>query len=319
MNNNKKYLVLKACAGLGNRLVTLYAAIKYCEKNNRILIVDWSDGQFDKKGINAFEKCFELSQIAVDKIENIERWNELTHSSNLFKQNKSEGLYDLYIEKQNYFFQKIPSKLFFPYYFKKLRRRWQPIYNGNIYNSLSYGSDLSINMHDQVLYFIDFLPYIEYAELTKYLSLKPFLNKKISDYSNEHLLNKAVGIHIRATDKMPTCNVEKIISSIKLKHTQDAIFLSTDSSKMEELFLKEFPNLILFPKYKPNLKGEGLHQWALYNNAEDLKYKIFEESVMEMFLLSKCQYLYYQGNSTFSNISKIYHANQNNCYDWLKV
>ena len=88
---------------------------------------------------------------------------------------------------------------------------------------------------------------------------------------------------------------------------------------MEELFLKEFPNLILFPKYKPNLKGEGLHQWALYNHAEDLKYEIFEQGVLEMFLLSKCHYLYYQGNSTFSNISKTYHTNQNNCYDWLKV
>lgn len=44
-----KYIVLKACAGLGNRLVTLSNAIDYSLKNNRTLYVDWSDGLFKRR------------------------------------------------------------------------------------------------------------------------------------------------------------------------------------------------------------------------------------------------------------------------------
>jgi len=42
----EKYLVLKGCAGLGNRLITLLKAIQYCKKTGRRLYVDWADGMF---------------------------------------------------------------------------------------------------------------------------------------------------------------------------------------------------------------------------------------------------------------------------------
>lgn len=58
---NKKYLVLKGCAGLGNRLITLMGAIRYCERTQRILYVDWADGMFDQEGQNAFTQYFELN------------------------------------------------------------------------------------------------------------------------------------------------------------------------------------------------------------------------------------------------------------------
>lgn len=316
---SKKYLIVKGCAGLGNRLVTVFAAIKYCERNNRTLAVDWSDGQFDKKRIDAFHKCFDLKNIAYTTLADIDNWDNASHSSQLFKNNKTEGIYDLYVDKQSSFWQKLPGKLFVSSGLKKLRRRWQPIGNENYFNSLGYGSDLLNNRNETILYFLDFIPFINYNELPNYIQPKLFIAEKINYFSNQNKIDGAIGVHIRHTDKRPTSEVKLIIEYIKLKHKMSSVFLSTDSIEIEKLFLNDFPNLLLFPKTKPQLKGEGLHQWALYNKAEELKYTLFEESIIELFLLSKCRYLYYQGNSTFSNISKVYHLNKNNCYDWLKL
>lgn len=310
---------MKGCAGLGNRLVTIYSAIKYSEKTNRKLMIDWEDGQFDVKGINAFEKCFDLNfSNCIQKTE-IKNWNALSHSSALFKENEEAGVYDLYFDKQNQLLQTLPNRLFFNEALKKLRRRWQPISDGNYFNSLAYGSDLSINQNEDVLYYVDFLPFVNYKGLPKHIAIKAFLQKKINEFSLANNIPNAVGIHIRYTDKKPSTDILKAIEFLKQKHYNSLIYLATDSVEIETLFNEKFNQLILFPKHKPQLNGEGLHQWALYQKKDNLKYQLFEESVIEMFLLSKCQTLYYQGNSTFSNISRVYHSNKSHCYDWTKL
>lgn len=308
---------MKGCAGLGNRLVTVMAAIRYAQRNARILVVDWRDGQFDKKGVDAFEKCFILKDIIHTTPDNVENWETMSHSSELFKRSREEGLYDLYLEYQSPFFLGFPERLFSGTVFSKWRRRWEPIEKGN--PGLPFGGDLRDGRAEDVLYFVDFLPMIAYDALPQFLGLRPEIEKKVNDLAADMKLRDAVGIHIRSTDKKPTRPVEDIIRHLKTKHVGQPVYLSTDSIQIEELFSRSFSKLLLLPKTKPQLKGEGLHQWALYNQEEELKYVIYEESVLEMFLLSKCQTLYYQGNSTFSNISKVYHTDRQQCYDWQSL
>lgn len=244
----------------------------------------------------------------------IEKWEIMSHSSELFKKNREEGLYDLYLEYQSPFFLKFPEKLFSLTGLSKWRRRWEPITKGH--PALPFGGDLKDNQPEDVLYYIDFLPMVAYDVLSQFLELRPAIQKKINSLSIDMELKDAVGVHIRSTDKKPTRPVEEVIGHLKKYHAGQAVYLSTDSTQIEELFSRSFSKLLLLPKTKPELKGEGLHQWALYNREEELKYVIYEESVLEMFLLSKCRTLYYQGNSTFSNISKVYHADRQQCYDW---
>jgi hypothetical protein len=319
MSSTPKYLIVKGCAGIGNRLVTIYASIKYSEKTNRKLIIDWEDGQFDVKGINAFDKCFDLNFTNYIQKTEIQNWNSLSHSSALFKANREAGVYDLYFDKQNPLLLKLPNRLFFNEALRKLCRRWQPISHGNYFNSLAYGSDLSKSQNEGVLYYVDFLPFVNYNELPKLVSIKEFLQKKINNFSLANNISNAIGIHIRYTDKKPSADILKAIEFFKQKHNNSLIYLATDSVVVEMLFKENFNQIILFPKYSPQLNGEGLHQWALYQQQNNLKYQMFEESIIEMFVLSKCQTLYYQGNSTFSNISRVYHQNKKNCYDWTKL
>jgi hypothetical protein len=246
-------------------------------------------------------------------------FGKLSHHSDRFEAQPDQGIYDLYFERHSKFWSKVPNSLLVSASLKKRRRRWQPVNHGNFNNSLNFGSDLPDGIQAQVVYYLDQLPYLDYTEMPMYIRLVPYIQKKLDTSARVMDLKNAVGIHIRSTDKRPTSDIQKLIAHIRSRHTSSLIYLSTDSVEIEELILKALGNVILFEKTKPALRGEGLHQWALRNERNDMKYKLYEESVMEMFLLSKCEYLYYQGNSTFSNISKVYHPAKANCYDWLRL
>lgn len=328
-----KYLIVKGCAGLGNRLVTVIAAIKYAKRNNRILIIDWEDGQFDKFGENAFSKTFHLKNVDyLESYKDIIGFDSLSHSSNLFKAEPQKGVYELYFQESSKLFLKLPEGLFPKGNLSKLRFCWKPISKkqkkssdndlkaiANVFdpNCLVYGDWLKNNNSDDILYYVDFLPNISFKDLKDYIEPKLFIHKKVDEFAHSYQFDTDVtGVHVRNTDKKPSASLDKLIDKLKSDVRTKRIYLSTDSEDVENLFKKQFKDLILFPKYKPNLKNEGLHQWALYNNAEELKYRIYEDSLLEMMLLSKAKYLFYQGNSTFSKISKVYHKHQNNCYDW---
>ena len=59
----KKIVLLKGCAGLGNRLFTLVNAAEYANQTNRTLIVDWNDGLYYPMDYNFFSDFFKLKNI----------------------------------------------------------------------------------------------------------------------------------------------------------------------------------------------------------------------------------------------------------------
>ena len=56
----EKYVIVEGFAGLGNRFRTIGAAMNYCIKTGRKISIDWCDGMFADKGINAFDHFFEI-------------------------------------------------------------------------------------------------------------------------------------------------------------------------------------------------------------------------------------------------------------------
>lgn len=313
-----KYTIVKGCAGLGNRLVTIYSAILYSKGTQRKLIIDWRDGQFDRKGLNAFDKCFVLKNVDHTGIEVLTELNGLAHNSYLFQAKPDASIYDLYHEVHSSFWESLPNKVFPNQFLLKLRRRWQQNIKGSFSNAINFGSDLSLNNSEDVIYYLDQLPFLDYKAMPDFIELSSEIAKIVENNADRMKLNQKVGVHVRFSDKKPTVMLSRLIALIKEKFPDNDVFLSTDSSLVQELFSKNFHKVLCSDKFLPELKGEGLHQWALYNQRDDLKYLLYEQSVIDMFLLSKCKYLFFQGNSTFSNVSKIYHPNIENCYDWLK-
>ena len=89
-----KYLILKGCAGLGNRLFTIFSALSYCELSNRKLFIDWSDGQFGNKNKNVFRDYFFIDHpLYIEKLPlDINQTNDIYPK--LWIGNLSKSIYD---------------------------------------------------------------------------------------------------------------------------------------------------------------------------------------------------------------------------------
>lgn len=72
----KRFCLVKGIAGVGNRLMTLTAAVQYAEKTGRQVLVDWNDGYYAPKGTNAFPLFFQSD--TVQPVEKAEGLSDLT-------------------------------------------------------------------------------------------------------------------------------------------------------------------------------------------------------------------------------------------------
>jgi len=330
-----KYLVLKGCAGLGNRLMTICNAIEYCKKTNRKLMIDWSDGVFAEKGVNIFPKYFELKNFPViSSLEEIKiKLDNLSCYPPVFKENIFSGGYDHFVHAYNPFFLKINKRFLFTERLKMLHGFWmsKSRYNDKLISSkwkflkevfcaqnMPLGRDLSIQRTEDIVFYFDFTPNYLKDIFLKHISLQNDVETKINAFSQENQLDSnTIGVHIRSTDKKPQQALEVLFKKIdKLKLSNPRFFLATDNKEMAALVKARVSPVIELPKLMPDVKTGGMHMWAKYNDQAQVGERILEESIMDMWLLSKCEYLLYQGNSTFSVLAKLMHRDKNKVLNW---
>ena len=68
-SESKRFVLVKAFrgAGLGDALRAVILALIYAERNNRYVVVDWSDGTFGDEGEEVFTKLFKLKSPIADQ------------------------------------------------------------------------------------------------------------------------------------------------------------------------------------------------------------------------------------------------------------
>jgi hypothetical protein len=323
----EKFLIVKGCAGLGNRLYTISNAINYAKLTNRTLLIEWNDGQFSKKGTNAFYDFFNLLEIKnIQSITEIPNLDNKSVFPKVWKNLLKTNLYDNFESASISLFSKLPARL--NKYIKPLSMRsgyYRHKENSNkndFQNLISKknfiaGGNYSKDYNEDIVVFVDFSPKYYEAIIRNNINLVDSFQNKITTFSLKHTLNKnGIGVHIRYTDKKPDASFDILYSQIDKLNTSDKkLFLSTDNLEIQEMMMIKYPNIIIYPKFLPKEQLEGLHQWALYNNKEDEKLRLFEESIIDMWLLSECSHLIYQANSSFSQTSRIL-KNNVNCYPW---
>lgn len=98
------------------------------------------------------------------------------------------------------------------------------------------------------------------------------------------------------------------------------IFLSTDNVDVEkEMTIVFGERIVKYPQFLPSdLNGRGIHHWAFKHNVDNKK-QMFEEALADMWILSMCKYLFWQGNSSFSLMSCVLKKDKENIFDWLKI
>jgi hypothetical protein len=183
---------------------------------------------------------------------------------------------------------------------------------------LPLGSRYSKKIKEDIVFYADFCPQFDKLTFLNHIDLKPVFKKAIEKMAEElGLYQNTIGIHIRSTDKKPTKSIDEIdrhIDSLNLKN--HCLFLATDNAEVKSYFDKKYGNVLNSGAFLPADMQSGLHQWALYGGNSGRLAGIFKESIIDMWLLSKCEYLLYQGNSSFSTISKTLHKDNNKCIDW---
>lgn len=331
--NKKKYLIVKGCAGLGNRLFTICSAIEYCKKTGRTLFVDWSDGLLGPKGENVFNEYFEIKgQDVITDWSQIPNMDQLSFYSDAWKNDHKAGVYDFFEVASHPLFSKIPKRFIPKGRLRMIQGYWRKKRNtGNtrpgIFGFLSgisdkdnfpFGGDLSTQMKADLLFFADFIPPYSEEIYLKHISLQKKVSAEINDLASKWGLDEnTIGVNVRSTDKKPINSIEILFDKIAaLQLRQPKIFLATDNKSIQAIFKERFPGLLYYERFLPEVSSGGLHQWSLLQNKPELAKQILDDSIHELWLLSKCQYLFYQGNSTFSILAKLMHRHKDKELNW---
>lgn len=331
----QKYLILKGVAGLGNRLYTLANAIEYTKKTNRTLLVDWNDGQFGTDGDNVFYNYFDLINVPhIKSLDEIDNYGSLDKYPTEWGKTPTSKLYDLYESASSDKLKRIPRKLVPKGDLSKIISYWKFIDNERqecsnkdlesiraIFNKhdIPFGEFYSLDIKEDVVFFSDFSPSFREAYLINNIKLKENIIRKIDYFTDIKKLSKnTVGVHVRYTDKTPNKDLMTLFEKVSLfVEKGNQVFLSTDSLDVQNEFKKRYSNFIIYTNNleKPK-KGRGIHQIGLDHEDNEYKKQMTINSIIDMWLLSRCEHLLYQGNSSFSTVSKILHNDQNKVYDW---
>jgi len=331
---DRKYLIVKGCAGLGNRLITLSNAIEYANQTNRILYVDWSDGQFGAKGTNVFYKYFQLNDIAhIQSIDEIHDFENKSYYPLILGQQPQASLYDLYVQDGGkYLTRIIPPSV--KGNLAKTHGYWRLKTNRTLQtgtdiqaikslfrkNDIPFGGRYKANMKQDVLFFADFSPTFYKETLKSTLELSEGLTNEIYNLIDKYKLGEnTIGVHVRMTDKQPDATLDTLkakINSLNIGSPQ--IFLATDNQEVEEYFLQHFNHVVFTEKWRPENTGKqmGVHQYAIRNKDYEAAETMLKESIIDMWLLSKCEYLIAQKNSSFSRISSTFKNQVEKTYNW---
>ena len=203
----QKYLLVKGCAGLGNRIFSVLDALNYCIKNNRRIVVDWSDGQFGKKGEDVFKDFFHVDDSCFYDGP-LSRIYEIADCDPEYWRSKmSSSIYDIYqVGNPNFLLKKIPS-LFFKNKFKRRKHSlWVNKKLGRIKygildvfekDNMTFGGHLEYNLQPQLLIYADFNPKNDSIYAISKIKLEKELEKEINHLTIEHHLSeKYIGLHI---------------------------------------------------------------------------------------------------------------------------
>lgn len=324
-----KFLILKGCAGLGNRLFTLINALSFCESSNRKLYVDWSDGQFAEKKVNIFSDFFTIKHPNYIEVLPQDFFESNDFYPKTWINNCEKSVYDLFqVGKPGYFVKNFPSYLLTPYYNSRKSQLWVNKNFSSSYgffdlfnkNNMSFGSGIPLQIKSKYIFYSDFLPRINNLSKIKFIVLKKEIKSEIEKWCLKYNLNKEfLGVHVRHTDKTPIKSINYLVEMIKEKHSSLSIFLSTDSHEVERKFKIEFKDkLLIYPK-ETNNKGNnkrGIHMWGMDNKNDTYKSEMLRFSIIDMWLLSKCKFLIFQSNSSFSLFSKYLMSENQNSYGW---
>jgi len=291
-----KVLLVKGIAGLGNRLLCLSTAIIYALLTKRKLIIDWSDKVYTNDGSNAFDKFFHCGLNYP--------LNDLPSTDSvapaIWKGNLRKSVGEMVHEHSNYHINHPKSFSNFSINISNLK------YTEDVLIFWSY-FDQSNSLKKQIAQ--DLKNDFEIAPrsiikkvLKDYLVLDPEIQERVLQFKNNFFGTRVVGIHIRYADKkVPIKAMLKKLEQLIEHDPELQIFLATDNIDIKNYIENKYPRVISTPKWYPP-PGQTMH------NQFSINHDMIEngkEALVDMYLLSECNYLIIDESSSFAFISSL--------------
>jgi hypothetical protein len=139
-------------------------------------------------------------------------------------------------------------------------------------------------------------------KLAQRLVFAPIVLGRAEEFRRREFGQVTIGMHIRYTDRKNSyAKYDSIASRILHNHPGASVFLATDNKAVEDDLRSRYPRLIAMPKwYAP--PGTPLHRTKECPDALERSV----EALIEMYLLSRCDYLIYDCTSTYGVMARLF-------------
>lgn len=339
-------VIIKGIAGMGNRLRVIAAAMDYARITDRKLYVDWTDGMFAPEGENAFVQYFRIEDFPhVDSFGQLDcdtfyppAYKELEMDNCIYNYFKKDQIKNRYVRKgMHYAFKGLHSLGRKNDGIDKRACKWSQSYQAFVLKPelrekfggeqrFAFGAHLSRSIDADAVIYCDNIPFYDPEMMRQHIALAPDMQKAVDDFVRDSGIGKGtVGVHVRASGKKCYGDMQKFLNRLVPfceSRGADRVFLCTDNAGIEKLFREKLgERVITQPKYLPEISGRqtGIHDFAQSSRDGELIKRLTTEAVVDMFSLARTEYLFTQFGSTFSEISRVYHANPSACKSWMSL
>lgn len=309
---NKKSVVVRRNAGLGDNLLATAHAWYYASQTGRDLEICWAPSMyFKEKTINSFGRFFEVPReiggVKIQYEEFVKPWKRLHRRLPLFP---LKLFIPSLLGETAHKILRDQTPLFIKHWMEK-RRQWLTRFIES--GGRARAGKVVINTH------FNFLEPDKIKPFFDALRLAPKYQERLDDFRDKHFKGKKViGVHIRYYDKsLPYSNhspywmkpeerfnhiKSELRKIIKQLNTKDyVVFLATDNEKVHDFFKTNIDHLVTYEKTFHDLSFTlELHQKTAEN--------AFEDDLIEMFLLAESSilYRYPPSGSWFSYYGSLY-------------
>ncbi len=295
IENDSKYLVVKAKGGMGNRMLCAVTGILYGRLTGRCTIIDWRDESYSNDGSNTFSRFFSCPDIYSETVlpgeatirpkvwegqlhrsmdEMVEEYDADKHSSIFIHRKYSVDIRKLDYDQDIIVFWHYTGRI------RALKRRLCNRQDGFV------GPDTNGIIRNV---------------LTEQMKLSNEVRQRIDEYKAANWPERVIGIHVRYTDRRTNlAKYERHLRRFLQRSPEAHIFLATDNRKVSQEYHQRFRNVFSTPKWFPDAMSP-MHQ----NRSCPDKVANGIEALVDMYLLAECHCLIYSGYSTFSLISRI--------------
>lgn len=287
-----KYLVVKGIAGLGNRIFCALGGILYAQLSGRKLIIDWSDPVCSSAGENSFHLFFRspqyssCEQIPVTESIYPAVWRGRMHDSALrvasdHGYNPDQNRVNLSID-----IAKID-------------------YAEDVVVLVAYSAGLDRlrpNFRGTLQHLADRPRHAILAEMLRHdLILQPQIRRRVDDFKQEKFVPPTVGVHIRYSDyRVRIFAIIKQLNALLERQPNLQVFLAADNIEITKLFEKNYPGLVTTPHWYSR-PGYAIHT----SSARPGVVETTIEALLDMYLLAECDYLIYDGSSSFARVADL--------------